>query len=382
MSTTTSELNKVDLVIPYYNEERELPLLFNNLGMQVDADGHPLKRESWRLILVDNGSEDGSAQVVEAWLRNNLNLEVVVLHEPIKSHIQARISGVTFALKQDGKSRYPILANADADTRFHPQWIDDISKRLSTDNFDVLSYAGYFPTAFWSKVPALTQGYFDNLGTIFFSRQTIEEFGYSGRESLFTERVFLDFGRMPSDCGFALTKRLYEVAGGYRRDYWPDGREVLGEGWNLKFRLDSVGARNIYVSDKPYQTSPRRLLLEADDLLSGKSYTGEMSDLRDAPQDHNFRALNALASTYDFDPLRRYVVKNYILLHCITRPQLILKNSEYFGAARNRLMDDIAAARLQLMTESSARVYALAEVLLRCYYDDILLNVSRMQTIV
>lgn len=377
----TSQLKGVDLVIPFFNEERDLPPLLNNLATQVDADGEPLRRGFWRLILVDNGSQDRSADIVQTWINENPSVETVVLHEPIKSHIQGRICGASFSLDKENSS-YAILANADADTLFHPGWIYDISKRLNAGNFDVLSYAGHFPPSFWERVPAMTQSYFENVGTIFFGPQTIEQFGFAGRRALFTEKIFLDFGRMPSDCGYALTKRAYTAAGGYRRDYWPDGREVLGEGWNLKFRLDAIGARIAYVSDKPYQTSPRRLLLEAEDLLSGKSYAGEMSDLRDEPRESQFQILNDNALSYDFDSLRRYVVKNYILLQCITRPELIKKNYKYFDGVGDNLLHDVTVAGLKIMEESSANVYELAETLLNRYYDVVFINVSQIQTLV
>lgn len=379
---TSTPLPNVDLIIPFFNEERELPLLLDNLAAQVDFEGRPLEKGAFRLILVDNNSTDGSPDIARAFIRDNGAFELLLLHEPVKSHIQSRICGAGYALRPEEKRRFPILANADCDTRLHPEWIQRIRVGLGDGRTDVLTFSGYFSDDFWIKTPSLTRAYFEEVGTIFFGRETIRHFGFAGKEALFTEKVFLDFGRILADCACAVTKDAYERCGGYQRDYWPDGGEILGEGWHLNFRLDLTGARFAYVNDAPYQTSARRLLLEAEKLFAGQSYSSEMSDLRDEPREEQYKLLDSKAREFDFESLRRYVVQNYILLLCITGPWRLAENADYFGEALPALQAEIEGNLAANPRPSSGEIRLFSEALLGRYYETILGNVRSMKNIV
>ncbi|GAB4504743.1 MAG: glycosyltransferase family 2 protein [Anaerolineales bacterium] len=51
---------KLSLIVPVYNEEQNLPILFEAVKNTMDALPH-----AWELVFVDDGSEDGSLQVLK-----------------------------------------------------------------------------------------------------------------------------------------------------------------------------------------------------------------------------------------------------------------------------------------------------------------------------
>lgn len=54
-----SDAPKLSIVIPMYNEERNLPALFARLYQACDAQQHP-----WEIVCVDDGSKDATARLV------------------------------------------------------------------------------------------------------------------------------------------------------------------------------------------------------------------------------------------------------------------------------------------------------------------------------
>jgi polyisoprenyl-phosphate glycosyltransferase len=52
----------LSLVAPVFNEERSLPELHRRIHEALDPTGEP-----WEVVYVDDGSEDGSAALIEAW---------------------------------------------------------------------------------------------------------------------------------------------------------------------------------------------------------------------------------------------------------------------------------------------------------------------------
>jgi glycosyltransferase involved in cell wall biosynthesis len=365
---------RLDLVVPFYNEEAVLADFVAALQTQTDHLGRPLSEKALRLIAVDSTSTDRSLEVLETATHGFKSPETVVLQEPEKSHTQARMRGCSLALSDESKAERPILVGSDADTIMHPRWLACVLERLTSGTADALTCAGTFPASFWRRVPKLVRRYADEIGTIFFPKETIADFGIDVSRALFTERMFLDIGRMPSDCAFAIRKDAFERAGGYRREYWQDGREILAEGWHLKFRLDKTGARVAYEGRTPYATSPRRMLHEAERLLEGTAYLDGMSKLRHAPEESQYQALEALSESYDFAQARKYIVRNYILLKVITepdRPEL----RTYMGGNSDEILSRIQCSN----RDSAAEIYQLADQLLEEYFECILSNLRRLR---
>jgi hypothetical protein len=361
----------VDVVVPVLNEELQVDGFLSNMAEQVDASGEPFPFGFVRVIVVDGGSGDATLGILRDHAARR-RIDLSVLHEPERSHTQARIRGTRAALSDAGADRRRILVNADVDTRFDASWLAHVVHRLRPEaGVDVVAYAGYFPDEFWRRVPRLARRYFDEVGTLFFSPTVTAELGLTGRATLFTDRIFHDFVRMPSDCGFACVKAAFARAGGYERVFEPDGREVLGEGWHLRFRLDRTGAVCSYAPSPWYATSPRRFLAEAREMLDGVAYRNGMNSYRADADDAQYAALEAMAETYDFDGLRRYVVRNYILLPCITRPDQAVRHAAYFGPRADELHARLLSFGDSGRSESPLAIHALADELVDEYLETV-----------
>ena len=167
----------IDLVIPAYNEAAVLPSLYANLAAQVDGEGRPLPRGSWRLVLVDNASTDGTAEVAERLARDPAHPETAVLLEPEKGVVPARIRGSGFVLRPAERRRFPVVIHADADNLFPPAFLHDAARRLAAGDVDVVTRLGYHPVDFWRRVPQVTRRHREEIGTIHFDGETLRRAG-------------------------------------------------------------------------------------------------------------------------------------------------------------------------------------------------------------
>ncbi len=61
------------IVVPVYNEIESLPRLYQRIKQVM-----PRSRESWELILVDDGSTDGSTQLIQRWARKDRRVRPVI----------------------------------------------------------------------------------------------------------------------------------------------------------------------------------------------------------------------------------------------------------------------------------------------------------------
>ena len=62
MNTERKDFVKLSIVVPCYNEEENIPLLLERFGEVVSG-------KDMEVILVDNGSTDGSAHVLKEFHR-------------------------------------------------------------------------------------------------------------------------------------------------------------------------------------------------------------------------------------------------------------------------------------------------------------------------
>jgi dolichyl-phosphate beta-glucosyltransferase len=69
-----AETPKLSVVVPCYNEEQRLPRTIEQIELYLDARG-----ESYELILVDDGSADGTRRVMDEAAARNKAVRIVVL---------------------------------------------------------------------------------------------------------------------------------------------------------------------------------------------------------------------------------------------------------------------------------------------------------------
>jgi hypothetical protein len=195
-----------------------------------------------------------------------------------------------------------------------------------------------------------------------------------GKLYKFTEQIFFDFVRPPTDSCFAIREAAFEAGGGFRQEFVDKEKklEVYGEGWRLLFKLEMQGAEVLYVNHPFYNASPRRLLQEPEKFLGFRSYKpGSMSDQRKEGESA-YKHLNKLAKTIDLTPVKRYIIEYYIILKCITRPYLVYKNSQYFGSFKKQLYNDILNWRKNNPNPSGKDIFDFARDLNHKYFKRIL----------
>ena len=69
---------KLSLVIPVYNEEASLPELFTAI-----MDALQPRYDPWEVVFVDDGSTDGSLQILRGLAAGLLLLSLRLLHQSI-----------------------------------------------------------------------------------------------------------------------------------------------------------------------------------------------------------------------------------------------------------------------------------------------------------
>ncbi len=136
------------IVIPYYNEEGNLPILINSIRTQLSRNVH------W--VFVDNNSNDDSTSI----LRNTPEIKSgrwSLLYETKKGKVNAVKTGVNHVYTQIGA---PWLGCLDADIVFDNQyWIENLFKIINKIDIDTTGYihgklSYYFEQEAQYKYPA------------------------------------------------------------------------------------------------------------------------------------------------------------------------------------------------------------------------------------
>lgn len=368
--------NGIDLVMPLYNEAEILNEAFASLQAQTDAAGEPLPRGFFRVFAVDNASTDGTGDLLRALANDTSMPEIIVLGEEIKGVVQARVRGSERVLQEAERERAPYVLHMDADNFLTPTLVYDAWSRLHRKEVDALTYAGYRPTDFWQRVPALAERTFREMGSVDFTPANMEALGFDPDEALLTPQILHDFEQFPVQWAFALTKEAFDNAGGYIREFHDDGTERLGEARNLMYRVVRTGARTAYVNDPWVTLHPRRLLLDAEQICTGKAYVGGMRDIRGSHTDEHYAELNRLAPSLDFRPLRRNFVQRCILEPCLAKPELVNRQSDYFGSDAAVIREEIERWHQERGGRMYLDVWPLSMDLVERYADDILERIA------
>jgi glycosyltransferase involved in cell wall biosynthesis len=114
------------VVVPCFNEATGVPATLRALAAQTDRD--------FTLIVVDNGSTDGSADVVRAFART-APFVVHVIDEPQKGTGAASDTGVRWAIAHGAQW----IARTDADCLPHPAWVARIRHALTVEGLEFVA---------------------------------------------------------------------------------------------------------------------------------------------------------------------------------------------------------------------------------------------------
>ena len=116
----------LSVVIPVYNEEENLPLLYQALRDALEGLAEP-----WEVLLVDDGSEDGSFQVLRELHRRDPRLRVVRFR---RNFGQTAAFAAGFDL-----ARGKVIITLDADLQNDPRDIPLLLQDLRAGDYDVVS---------------------------------------------------------------------------------------------------------------------------------------------------------------------------------------------------------------------------------------------------
>jgi glycosyltransferase involved in cell wall biosynthesis len=115
------------IVMPVFNESLLLPATLASLAAQ--------QQVKFRLIVVDNGSDDASAQLAES-LMSKLGIDGIILNEPDPGPVPALARGLA-AVETE------LVATCDADTFYPPRYLA-VAERLLGANSDVVMASAYY----------------------------------------------------------------------------------------------------------------------------------------------------------------------------------------------------------------------------------------------
>jgi len=126
MTTRKNFMPELSVIVPVYNEEENLPLLFDAIQNALA----PLN-QTWELILVDDGSRDGSARALEILHgRDPLRVRVIELRRNF-GQTAAIAAGIDHA-------RGGIIVLLDADLQNDPADIPNLLAKLN-EGYDLVS---------------------------------------------------------------------------------------------------------------------------------------------------------------------------------------------------------------------------------------------------
>jgi glycosyltransferase involved in cell wall biosynthesis len=230
------------IVIPCLNEENIINSTCASLGFGMGTDAAP--RETF-LILVDNGSHDGTSQKMEEVKSRSPAGTVVIVGEPERGYVPARHRGVLEArhvAQATGISEQDFLIlQADADTQYSPDYVLEM-RAAASGRRNFLLEGTSDP---WSGFDQTYSGY-----------RALSERVDAPLQSLLVKDAY-DVIVGDNIAGYLLSD--YFAWGGHRREFNQRGDEIFAETSRLFIRAKICGARKLKVVTAIGQHSRRKI---------------------------------------------------------------------------------------------------------------------------
>jgi glycosyltransferase involved in cell wall biosynthesis len=200
--------NEIWVVVPFFNEEKCLLQTLDSLLCQSDLN--------FTLLLVNNNSNDGSVALLDKYIANHPQHQILYILETQKGTGAAADTGFRYAIAQGAK----YIARTDADCLAHPDWIKNIRYGFEQEKLEFIV----------GKIKART----DEAGFSFKDRTVLpflvflaENFGKIHRHGKQFKYIYI----MVGGNNLALTGDLYLRAGGFPRTRIEEAHEdkVLSE---------------------------------------------------------------------------------------------------------------------------------------------------------
>lgn len=264
--TPMAERVRLSVVLPVFNERANLPEVLTSLYEQRGID-----RAQYEVVVVDNNSTDGSADIVRAFAKEHPDLAVHVVAEPEQGVSCARRTGMVFASERSrgrtgGDERF-YLVSADADCRVDPDWLAELFTAMESGKAAIGVCDYYYDPAKFAARPRL----WDAISRTLRCRHV----------------TWALFGGFPDGKGFAVDRDVHDQVGGIEIFYQlKDGRFVshLSDDWDFGIRVRGSGEEIVYVPRSRVEINPRRVDHTIDEVIAGRAYGSDgiivMRDVR------------------------------------------------------------------------------------------------------
>lgn len=226
-------LPKISILVPARNEEENLPVLLRSL----EKLNYP--KEKTEILLGNDGSEDGTGELMEEFARRYPTVKIVHLREE-EGH---PLSGKTRVLDQlAGLATGEYLFFTDADIELPPQWISGMLAGFGPDTGVVVGATGFRPNSLGAALQ-----------------------GIEWLMALSIFKIAADMGRPSTGLGnnMAVSRKAYDAVGGYRtlgfsivEDYFLY-KKIIEAGFGFRHLL-SPGILSFTVPPKRYFEQRRR----------------------------------------------------------------------------------------------------------------------------
>ena len=230
-----------------------------SLAAQIDRD--------FTLVLVDNGSTDGSAALAQEFAQQNNSLPVHLLREPIKGTGAASDTGFRFAIAQGAQ----YVARTDADCLPDPDWTQNLKMALCDDRLEFVA-GRILPR--YDEGPS-TPVWRVTLRIMLWVAETYGKLRPDRRGPQFRCPYFMAAGN-----NLAISATLYELSGGFPRS----SLEELNEDRALSETVRTLTSRAAKRHDIVVRNSARRVraygILNTLRWYRNRAYTPKVVDIR------------------------------------------------------------------------------------------------------
>lgn len=204
---------KVSVVIPVYNAKRTINQCLNSLAQQSYRDNE--------VIVIDNGSTDGSFELIKKFIRAHPEMNISLIKEEIKGSSPARNRG---AKECSGE----IIVYTDSDCVASQTWLEDI-----VNGFDDKTIGG---------VAGNIKGFEPcNLVEKFLTLFTLKGLK---KDKVYSSYTILN-GGFPT-ANLAIRREIFNKTGGFRGKIYGEDHDLCARVYQLGYRIKYIANGLVY----------------------------------------------------------------------------------------------------------------------------------------